>query len=246
MTTTLPVLHRKRKLSISGPATKQTLIKKFKEEIEAEKRKKVRLEWYLKQLLLEKELLVKENEIEFANAMQSLGDTDALVGRPPLSASAMTTTTPAAPVPTSEDAPSTSSVSVPTIVLPTADFLPSSSLLFGDNSGLPGSSSSSSLSAKFDNPFFAVPPPAPLTPSSAPAVPPVTSVASKAEQEDPCTVFFDDLSLFAAKYDHDDAKPSTSAEEPSAFFSAEWEQTHCWWADEELSQILAVPPSLMV
>merc|ERR1711977_446633 len=63
-----PAMQRKRKLSVSGPATKDTLVKKFKEQIDAEKRKKIRLEWYLKQLLLEKEMLVKENEIEFAQA----------------------------------------------------------------------------------------------------------------------------------------------------------------------------------
>merc|ERR1711879_648187 len=57
--------------------TKDTLVKKFKEEIDAEKRKKIRLEWYLKQLLLEKEMLVKENEIEFAQAMQSIANLDA-------------------------------------------------------------------------------------------------------------------------------------------------------------------------
>merc|ERR1711879_429780 len=56
--------------------TKDTLVKKFKEEIDAEKRKKIRLEWYLKQLLLEKEMLVKENEIEFAQAMQSIANLD--------------------------------------------------------------------------------------------------------------------------------------------------------------------------
>jgi len=63
------MLHRKRKLSVSGPATKDTLLKKFKEEIDAEARKKMRLEWYLKQLLIEKEMLVKQNEIEFEKAI---------------------------------------------------------------------------------------------------------------------------------------------------------------------------------
>lgn len=218
----IPVLHRKRKLSVSGRPTKETLVKKFKEEIDAEKRKKIRLEWYLKQLLLEKEMLVKENEIEFAKAMESLSDADAaLAGRP------ATMVVPSATVP---------SEPIPIAAAPLSmDLAPS--LLFGDASLDVATSPSS---AKAYNPFFSLPPPAPLT------TPTTTSTSTPTAAEDPCAGLDDPF--LASLLGDDDTKPAsvTTVEEPSSIFSAEWEQTHCWWADDdELSQILAVP-SLMV
>lgn len=226
----IPVQQRKRKLSISGPATKETLAKKFKEEIDAEKRKKIRLEWYLKQLLLEKEMLVKENEIEFAKAMQSLTPDEAALAGPPVTATTTTTTatvtSPSKALPTTQPIPITSAP--PSMDLP-------SSLLFGD---------SSSPSASAYNPFFAVPPPAPL--SASPRADTTPSAPASMSHTFADGLEGDDVApYFAPTLDYE--KPSASDEQPSSFFGAEWEQAHCWWADEdELSMVLAVPPSLVV
>lgn len=227
-----PVLHRKRKLSVSGPATKETLVKKFREEIEAEKRKKSRLEWYLKQLLLEKEMLVKENRVEFAKAYETSLDEAPVFSSPVPVVPTSTASTIVSSAPLSMDLP-------PSLRrLPSSEGSPVTEARFSF-----GSSASTAY-----NPFLAVPPPAPLTTDNSTA----TAVDQRAtgDMSDPLDVssFFSSSSLL---FGDEETKPSsmTTLEEPSSFFSAEWEQTqtHCWWADEdELSQLLAVPPSLMV
>jgi hypothetical protein len=191
-------MHRKRKLSVSGPATKATLIKKFKEEIEAEKRKKIRLDWYLKQLLLEKEMLVKENEIEFAQAMQSFVPFDAAVPT-------TTFTTSSRPI-------TSAPVSLPVMTSPTP---------------VPATTTPSSLDDNFD---FFEPSPVKIEETSCFD----DSVASPGPTTED---YLDELPSFA---------PPVEESKPLEEFSTEWEQTHCWWDEDELSQFLAVPPSLMV
>jgi hypothetical protein len=204
-----PAMQRKRKLSVSGPATKDTLVKKFKEEIDAEKRKKIRLEWYLKQLLLEKEMLVKENEIEFAQAMQSIANLDAASAslpttvRPVITTTTLTTAPVAIPIMTT----TASASSMETSTAACLDASPSS--YFSIRNELP-------VKIEAEEDLGAdVASPGPTTEDSN----------------------LDELPIFEP---HEESKPLEE------IFSTEWEQTHCWWDEDELSQFLAVPPSLVV
>jgi len=207
-----PAMQRKRKLSVSGPATKDTLVKKFKEEIDAEKRKKIRLEWYLKQLLLEKEMLVKENEIEFAQAMHSIANLDAAPASLPTAVRPVVTTTTltTAPVAIPIMTPTASATSMETSTAACLDASPSSySSYFSIRNELP-------VKIEAEEDLGAdVASPGPTTEDSN----------------------LDELPIFEP---HEESKPLEE------IFSTEWEQTHCWWDEDELSQFLAVPPSLMV
>jgi hypothetical protein len=203
----LPAMHRKRKLSVSGPATKDTLVKKFKEEIEAEKRKKIRLEWYLKQLLLEKEMLVKENEIEFAQAMQSIVNLDAAPASLPTTVRPIATTS-----------LTTAPVAIPIMTAPTASVPPSTET---------AASLDNSYSSYFSINEMPIKVEAEEDSNDGVASPGPTTEDSN----------LDELPIF---------EPLEESKPLEEIFSTEWEQTHCWWDEDELSQFLAVPPSLMV
>jgi hypothetical protein len=217
-------MHRKRKLSVSGPATKATLFKKFKEEIDAEKRKKIRLEWYLKQLLLEKEMLVKENEIEFAQAMQSISplDTAAPASLPtnvrPLHATQTTITSAPVAIPV---------VSAHAAAAP----VPSSSL----SSMLEEMTSTTSSPSSYSS-FFSIKVEADEE-EEYPSIDDVASPGPTTEDTTTTITSLDELPIF---------EPLEESKPLEEIFSTEWEQTHCWWDEDELSQFLAVPPSLMV
>merc|ERR1711879_434274 len=194
-------------------ATQDTLVKKFKEEIDAEKRKKIRLEWYLKQLLLEKEMLVKENEIEFAQAMQSIAILDAAPASLPTAVRPVATTTTLTTAPVAIPIMTTTPASASSMETSTAaclDASPSSySSYFSIRNELP-------VKIEDEEDFGAdVASPGPTTEDSN----------------------LDELPIFEP---HEESKPLEE------IFSTEWEQTHCWWDEDELSQFLAVPPSLMV
>jgi hypothetical protein len=213
-------MHRKRKLSVSGPATKATLFKKFKEEIDAEKRKKIRLEWYLKQLLLEKEMLVKENEIEFAQAMQSISPLD--------TAAPASLPTNVRPLHATQTTITSAPVAIPVVSTHAAAPVPSSSSMLEEMTSTTSSPSSYSS-------FFSI-----KVEADEEEYPSIDDVASPGPTtEDTTTTIssLDELPIF---------EPLEESKPLEEIFSTEWEQTHCWWDEDELSQFLAVPPSLMV
>jgi len=208
-------MHRKRKLSVSGPATKATLFKKFKEEIDAEKRKKIRLEWYLKQLLLEKEMLVKENEIEFAQAMQSIVTLD--------TAAPASLPTNVRPLHATQTTITTAPVAIPVMTAPA----PSSIM----------EEMTSTTSSPSSYSFFSIRNDLPIKVEADEEYPSIDDVASPGPTTEDAITTLDELPIF---------EPLEESKPLEEIFSTEWEQTHCWWDEDELSQFLAVPPSLMV
>jgi hypothetical protein len=213
-------MHRKRKLSVSGPATKATLFKKFKEEIDAEKRKKIRLEWYLKQLLLEKEMLVKENEIEFAQAMQSISPLD--------TAAPASLPTNVRPLHATQTTITSAPVAIPVVSTHAAAPVPSSSSMLEEMTSTTSSPSSYSS-------FFSIKVEA--DEEEYPSIDDVASPGPTTEDTSSTISSLDELPIF---------EPLEESKPLEEIFSTEWEQTHCWWDEDELSQFLAVPPSLMV